>query len=242
MIKALSCFSCVWKWFLELATPSSFQELRWGSQAWSSLGPSFYSAVTPSFLQCPWTLLLIVMMSWCQESKILEGPCKEVTLLPNGPAKGQKDGERTEASVWGGKAERAVTAQSGEEKAQEDPINVYKYLNRMSKRTGSVFFSVVPSDRTRGNGNGQEVSSGHQETLLHGEGYWALAQVLREVVQSSSLETLKSGMDTVLDNQLQVAMKRGIGRMTSRGPFQPQQFCDIIILPSRSWWTQLHQS
>lgn len=175
-------------------------------------------------------------------SKILERPCKEVTLLPNGPAKGQKDGERTEASLWGGKAERAVIAQFGEEKAQEDPINVYKYLNRMSKRTGSVFFSVVPSDRMRGNGNGQEVSSGHQETLLHGEGYWALAQVLREVVQSSSLETLKSGMDTVLDNQLQVAMKRGIGRMTSRGPFQPQPFCDIIILPSRSWWTQLYLS
>lgn len=44
-----------------------------------------------------------------------------------------------------------------------------------------------------------------------------MAQVLREVVESSSLEILKSGMDVVLDNQLQVAMKRGIGLMTSRG-------------------------
>ncbi|KAK4818804.1 hypothetical protein QYF61_019733 [Mycteria americana] len=37
------------------------------------------------------------------------------------------------------------------EKAQEDLINVYKYLKEGYKEDEAVLFSVVPSNRTRGN-------------------------------------------------------------------------------------------
>lgn len=74
----------------------------------------------------------------------------------------------------------------------------------MSKRTGSVLFSLVSSSQWY-SGIGPEVmridvSSGHQEALFHS---YALAWVRREVVESSSLEILKS-MDMVPDNQLQL--------------------------------------
>lgn len=145
----------------------------------------------------------------------------------------------TEASLWRGKAQRAVTVQSGKEKAQEDPINVYKYLNRVSKRTCSVLLSVVPSDSTRGNGNRQEVSSRHQETPFRGEGYWALAQILRDLHHWRYWKVVWTWFLTISSRW--PCMKRGIGPMISRGPFQTQPFCDIT-LTSRSWWPQLHLS
>ena len=57
----------------------------------------------------------------------------------------------------GGKAERAGAAQPGEEKAQEDLINAYKYMNGGSKEDGPRLFSVVSSDRLGGTGNCLEI-------------------------------------------------------------------------------------
>jgi len=60
------------------------------------------------------------------------------------PAKGHKDSEWTGRSDMLGEAERSVTVQHVEGKAQGDFINMYKYLVGTSKEDRARFFSVVP--------------------------------------------------------------------------------------------------
>ena len=105
----------------------------------------------------------------------------------------------------------------------KDLINAYKYLKGGCQEDGAKPFSVVPSDRTRGNG----FKLRHRKFRLNMRKNFFPLRVTEpwprlpgEVVQSPSLEIFKIRLDKVLCSLLWV---------THRGPFQPLTFCDSVI-------------
>jgi len=82
-----------------------------------------------------------------------------------------------------------------------DLINTYKYLKRVSQEYGAKLFSVVPSDKTRGNGHKLKHEKFH---LNMRKNFFTLRvtehsnRLLRGVVESPSLEIFKTRLDKVL--------------------------------------------
>jgi len=86
-------------------------------------------------------------------------------------------------------------------RVREDLINSYKYLKGGCQKDGAKVFSVVPSNRTRGNGYKLK----HRKFRLNmRKNFFPLRvtehwhRLPREVVESPSLEIFKTRLDKVL--------------------------------------------
>ncbi|KAK4832384.1 hypothetical protein QYF61_022239 [Mycteria americana] len=104
-------------------------------------------------------------------------------------------------------AEGAGTVQPREEKAQGNIISLYKYLKKRFIEDRDRLFSVVTSDRTRGNGHNLK----HRRFHLNIRKHFFTVKVTehglpRDVVESYSMEILKRCLDVILlaDDQLVV--------------------------------------
>jgi len=94
-------------------------------------------------------------------------------------------------------------------------IHVYKYLKGGSQEDGARLFSVVPSDRTRGNGHKQKQRKFQLNTRKN---FFPLRvtepwhRLPREAVESPSLEIFQNHLDKVLCSLLWVTLLRqGVG-------------------------------
>ncbi|PKU42326.1 hypothetical protein llap_7369 [Limosa lapponica baueri] len=89
---------------------------------------------------------------------------------------------------------------------REDLINVYKFLKGGLKDDGAGLFSLVSSDRTRGNGHQMEHRKFYSDMrknfffTVRVTEHWN--RLPREVVESPSLEIFKTRLDAVLSNVL----------------------------------------
>ena len=113
-----------------------------------------------------------------------------------------------------------------ERRLRGDLRNAFQYLQGGCQGDGARLFSVVPSDRTRGN---RHKLKQRKLQLKMRKNFFTLRvtepwhRLPREVVESPS------HLDVVLCSLLWVTLlQQGLGWVTHRGPFHPLTFCDSV--------------
>ncbi|PKU42085.1 hypothetical protein llap_7601 [Limosa lapponica baueri] len=104
-----------------------------------------------------------------------------------------------------------------------DLINAYKYLKGGCQEDGAGLFSVVPSDRTRGNGHKLEYKKFHLNMRRNCESGRALEETAQRGGGVSFFGNIQNppGHVPVQPAVGRPALARGVGLDISRGPFQP---------------------
>lgn len=115
----------------------------------------------------------------------------------------QRATKTTAASLQQEKAERDGTVHPGEEKAQGDPIHVYKHQIGERNKDIARLFSVEASDGTRGNGKKMK----HRKFTLNIRRHFLIVRMTeqwlpRQLVGSPLLEIFKSHLEMVMGNWL----------------------------------------
>jgi len=126
----------------------------------------------------------------------------------------------------------------GKGRPRGDHVSAYKYTKCRSQVDGARLFSVVCSNRTRGSGHKLEHRKLHTTTrktffTMRAMEHWN--RLPRVAVESHPLfKIFKTHPDVVLS--VGISFSRGLNLLTSRGPFQSQQFCDSTwFLFAQKW-------
>jgi len=130
-------------------------------------------------------------------------------ILGESPTKGTWMTKRHMQLTYEEKMRRLGQFSQKKRRLSGDFIDVYEYLKGGSKEDETRLFSVMPSNRTRGNGCKVEHRRFHLNIRKHFfpvkiTEHWHMLS--RDVVDSPNSEILRSCLDMVLDTQLQVAL------------------------------------
>jgi len=148
------------------------------------------------------------------------------------PAKGHKNVWRPGASDTWGEAERAATLQPGEENAQGGILSVS--INSRSNKEGlAAHFSIQWQDRRSWAQPEHKKFHWNTRNFFAYESDWTLARVSHRGYGVSFRGDVQNpaGCSSLL--QLTLLWAMGLDGTASTGLFQPQPFCDSLILWSK---------